>query len=173
MLTLVTDGRANYATRSRPARLKSVLRGKGVKRSDGTVHKLGIGEFYDEARKIALTQDPNTVPASDGFLRWKSETELQEEAEREYERRQRREEETRLRKNAAEFRRRWLREIGRVRSSAVDVHDIPGWVRAGSKSRARTLDTVLGSALDLLGDFKPGGIESEDDLLRVLAAVAP
>jgi hypothetical protein len=179
MLTLVMEGKANYATRSRPARLKSVLRGKGVKNPDGTTRKLGIGEFYDEARKIALTQDPNTVPAPGGFLRWKSELELWEEAQKDAERREREAEQRRLRKCAAEFRRAWLRQIGRVCSHDYGREDIPAWVRANARSKsARRLDTLVAGGggenpLDLLGDLSPGPLTSEADILRVLTAVAP
>lgn len=61
MVSLVAEGEVNYDTKSRPVRLRSAVR-----------RGLIPGEFYAEARKIALTDDPNLERSPDGYFVWRA-----------------------------------------------------------------------------------------------------
>jgi len=167
MVALVEDGRADYETKSRPVRFRTAVR-----------RGLIPGEFYSEARKIALTLDPNLRRDPDGYLRWKSEEELQDEIDAEVLAWERNQEVKNRKAWCMDFRRAWLRRIGRIKSTDHDRDDIPRWCRAGKNARrARSLDELLpgGGAenpLDDLGEFSPGWI-TEAELLDLLVEVSP
>jgi hypothetical protein len=175
LVDLVDDGSVEYRTKARPVRMKSFIRGKGVKQSDGSRRKLQLGEFYEEVRSVTLRPDPNMKRTGDGYFVWKSGEEIELDLLAQahaWEKKQ--EQRAHGPGYSAIFRSVWLREIGRVYSKDYDRNDIPGWCRAGRNARhAVALDKLLGEPLEMLGEFYPGLIETEDRLLQILREHAP
>lgn len=168
-------GQVEYKTKGRPVRLKAALR-KG----------LTPGLFYQETRSVSLTSDPNTKLV-DGFVVWKNGEEIELDrlaSVHAWEAKQER------RRNGAAysvgFRRTWLYQIGKIRSSAHDPADIPPWVRAArTAKRAVALDTLtakravpdaggrLTHPLETLGEFYPGWLTAESEILTLLWEHSP
>lgn len=86
---------------------------------------------------------------------------------------------------ATQFRKVWLAQFGRIHSADFDQADLPRWCRMAKGSRGVALDTLTaGSALDNgagflehplagLGEYMPGWVETEEELLRILWGMSP